>query len=247
MLNAENASVCINFIDVLPYDHMKLRFDGDKTYYQLTRNDADEFDAWLNAVTFAAKPDEVHPDDLYEYQMDKSNIRRIGNVSLQAYFNKLIKPEFMHLGFESETNENGISILRYPQNLQPGQYYTEYSIILDDHTDDAKSEWHDARYAITFTFDDSQLDYQDLCITRPIRRHLQANKQYSDEYFYQLCRDNNRLYAGHRCLLADISMGRYFHYPIVGDHATRDSFDQQVDTISRLLDIDRPGFLDKAE
>jgi len=233
---------------------MELRYDNNVTYYDLTRTDFDQSIAWLDAIVVATNPEEVDADSREQlaYLKDESTMRQFGNIGIRAYFVKSVKPEFWDLGFTSEPNGNGIQVYTPPKNLQPGQYDIGYNIEIQNHHE--TNERYDGSYNIAFKYKEPGQKQQVFSIARPIRQPMGLDEQslflplsrreYHDEFEYRLNEQDVRLYAAHRCFGTDISKGRYPFYPMIGKRAEYDSFDKQVTTISRLLHIAAPDFIE---
>lgn len=220
---------------------MKLHYEDGKTYYDIASDGIEQFNSWLDAIVVSANPQEVDPDDQLEYLEDESTIRQLGKVSIQAYFVKSVKPEFRYLGYISETNGSGIQFYTPPKNLQPGQYDISYAILLQDLAE--TSERYDGSYNIAFRLSDTSHEQQEMSVARPTREHLHPN-EYHDGFQYVLDENESRLYVAHRCFRTDLVNSRFLFHPLVGERATRDPVEKQLGSISRLLDIAKPEFID---
>lgn len=214
---------------------MELHFDNDQSYYEMTSEDISELNNWIDTVILTVEPDEVEVDKQYEYIEDKSNLKKIGNCVVEAYFCKSVKPEFMFLGDYSSSDENGIVIYTPPEKLQPGQYRTGYQISLRDNI--YEDNLYKGPFHMSFKLGDIS-DNPTFTISRPIHKSL-IPLVYHDRFDYEISEAEGRLYAAHCRFTTD--EGR--SHSLTGERATYDPFYRQISKISKLLDISEPDFI----
>jgi hypothetical protein len=222
---------------------MKFQLENGRTYCEVSPEHVEQLSTWLDAVIVAADPPEIMPKDALEFLENPANIRRLGNISIQTYFTKSVKPEYMFLGETTDTDtDNGIQIYTPPTDLLPGQYNTGYHVYLDDPTH--ASDRNTGQYNMSFLLSDEPHTQQELSIALPVRQEIAKPREYCDEFQYNIIESEGRLYAAHRCSMTDVVKGRFPFHPLTDKRALLEPFDVQVGVISTILGIAMPDFLD---